>query len=389
MNILKVWAFWQEEIKYHDHYLAEEMHRLGHETTFLVPDKTDPALLPFLRVKAFEAGTSHTPDYRVVRLRSYDFHGKFIITDWATVAKILNEDFDVVHIFGISNMISFLVLTMLMLRRRRPVIVVNDHSHPEDNKASLAARVYYSVFKTLYRWYAPMVARLIVPNLPSKRYLSQRYGIQDQDIFRIIPLGFNQRVFTLTAGARNTEPRLVVGFAGKLYPEKRLEVLIRAVAQFSSDDVQLIIAGTNLNDPSPYQSKLVALTQSLAMTNVEFRGFIKAPTDLARFYAHLDVAAFPGSLSITTLEASGCGTPVVLLRSTEGLEDRVDNGRGVLFDTEAELVGVLRNYLAAKRGGRIDHRQIWQQSQRYGWQEIAKTYLALYQAEAAAWAAKR
>ena len=378
MKILKVWPFWQDDLKYHDHYLAEEMRRTGHETVFLAPNRAESSLAPFVSQSIFPRGEYDRGSYRVVCLSSINFFGKFIVTDIRLVSQWLRKDFDVVHIFGISNFISFLVLTLLILRRHRPLIVFNDHNHPEDHKSSALARIYHGLFRRLYDLYSPMVAEVIVPNLPSKHYLMRRYQLKDDSKIKIIPLGFNQEVFNLHSGPRNGESMLVLGFAGKIYPEKRLEVLLDAVQRFPEGQIRLVIAGNNLGELSDYQCDLRARVKDMGLRNVEVRPFIRNPADLAKFYAYIDVAVFPGSLSITTLEASGCGTPVVLFRSTEGLEDRVDNGRGELFDDLEGLVKILDAYLVAKRDASINHAEICHQSQRYSWKVISNRYLDEY-----------
>ena len=379
MKILKVWSFWQEDIKYHDHYLAEAMLPLGVETTFLAPDKVEKSLWPFLKQVRFDPGERLLDFYRVIRLRSVDFFGKFIVTDLPTAVRVTNRNYDVIHIFGISNMITFLILTILLLKRKRPVIVVSDHSHPDDKKTSLAARLYYLIFKLLFKIYAPMIERLIVPNLPSLRYLKERYSITDESIFKIIPLGFHGGIFRHDIRKKNTSSELVIGFAGKIYPEKCIEKLIRALVAFGPDEVRLVIAGINIKSPSDYQRRLIDLVASLKLPNVEFRKFIDSPVDLAEYYNYIDVAVFPGSLSITTLEASGCGTPVILFESTEGLEDRVDNGRGVLFETEPEMISALRRFVALKKSNGIDNVHVSRQSQRFAWDNISQLYIEEYQ----------
>jgi len=378
MKILKVWASWQEEIKYHDHYLAEAMHKKGYETTFLVPNKVDRSMRPFLKTASPPAGETVHPFHRVMRLRSIDFFGKFIVTDFRAAARVIDSSFDVVHFFGISNFITFLVLTLLRRKKTAPVVVINDHSHPDDHKTSLVARLYYGLFRHLFRLHAAQVDRIIVPNLPSLRYLKARYAISDDARFKMIPLGYQHEVFRHEPQKNNDVQPLVIGFAGKIYPEKCIEKLLRTVARLRGDCVRLIVAGINLDAPSDYQRSLLQQASSMELANVEFTKFITSPVELAAFYNYIDVAVFPGSVSITTIEASGCGTPVILYRSTEGLEDRVDQDRGVLFDTEPQLLEALRDFMARKKAGAIDRAGIAARSRRFAWDNVSELYIEEY-----------
>lgn len=378
MKILKVWYFWQDKLKYHDHYLAAEMHKLRHETTFLAPNRVEHSLVPFVGQRIFPEGISTHEEYRVIRLNSIDIHGKFLITNIHEAASWIKKDFEIIHIFGISNFITFITLTFLLFRRRKPLIFINDHNHPHDHKKSFLARSYHALFRILFRLYSPMVARVIVPNLATKNYLSQRYKIHDDKFLKIIPLGFNQDIFNINAGQRNKENNLVICFAGKIYPEKRLEVLLNAIKKIDANHLRLIIAGTNPNNPSPYQRTLINYASQLEIKNIEFKPFIDNPVELAKFYAFADLAVFPGSLSITTLEANGCGTPIILYRSTEGLEDRVENGRGLLFATEEELVSALNLYIKYKQNNNINYTEVFNKSQTLSWKNITQQYLAEY-----------
>ena len=98
------------------------------------------------------------------------------------------------------------------------------------------------------------------------------------------------------------------------------------------------------------------------------------PTELADLYAKADLAVFPGSISITTLEANGCGLPVIVYESIEGLQDRVSDGRGELFSTDDELVSALKKYHQQKATQGIDHVSIKTMSMKYSWENIAKIY---------------
>jgi glycosyltransferase involved in cell wall biosynthesis len=145
---------------------------------------------------------------------------------------------------------------------------------------------------------------------------------------------------------------------------------------YKRKNIKFIIAGFNYQRKSAYQMSIVEKININHLVNVELVDFIKDPFDLASFYRSINVAVFPGSISITTLEASGCGTPVLLFRSSEGLDDRVDSGRGALFETDEEMVALIEWY--AREENFVDNEKIYQQSLKYSWNVIAKEYISEY-----------
>lgn len=114
---------------------------------------------------------------------------------------------------------------------------------------------------------------------------------------------------------------------------------------------------------------------------MNFKPLIKDPVKLAEYYNYIDVAVFPGSISITTLEATGCGTPIILFESIEGLEDRVENDRGILFKEKRELMDAIKFYKNKKQKKSIDNKVIEQNSHKFSWKELSKIYLDLYKKE--------
>ena len=96
--------------------------------------------------------------------------------------------------------------------------------------------------------------------------------------------------------------------AGRLSPEKRLDVLLDAAARLSPD-TQIAIAGTG-----PDEARLRAQAQRLGLTGkVRFLGFVPG-SDLPAIYRLADVFAIVSEAelqSLTTMEAMATGLPVV------------------------------------------------------------------------------
>jgi glycosyltransferase involved in cell wall biosynthesis len=118
-------------------------------------------------------------------------------------------------------------------------------------------------------------------------------------------------------------------FVGRVDREKRLDVLLHAMALLKREDLQLVIGGKGAN-----QNKLAALANGLGLgAKVHFTGFIPQE-DLPSVLNSIDIFAMPSEaelLSIATLQAMGCARPV-LAANAVALPELVTEGiNGLLF----------------------------------------------------------
>jgi glycosyltransferase involved in cell wall biosynthesis len=115
--------------------------------------------------------------------------------------------------------------------------------------------------------------------------------------------------------------KFIVFYAGRLAPEKNVNVAISAFAKFQRDvcpQATLVLAG---DGPSTDSLKQQALREGVS---AHFLGFTAMP-DLQQWYAASDVFLFPSSTETfgnVVLEAMACGTPVVCA-DTGGVTDTV------------------------------------------------------------------
>ncbi len=168
-------------------------------------------------------------------------------------------------------------------------------------------------------------------------------------------------------------------YVGRLDREKRLEVLLRALARLARQDLQLAMVGQGR-----HREALVALADALRLgRRVAFPGHL--PTaDLPRLLNSADVFAMPGDaelLSIATLEAMATGRPI-LAANARALPELVRPGvNGLLFrpgDPEDA---------ARKMAELADHREAWARmgaasralALPHDGRETLRRYLELYQ----------
>ena len=118
-------------------------------------------------------------------------------------------------------------------------------------------------------------------------------------------------------------------FVSRLDPEKRVDLLLRALYRLGRDDVQLAVAGRGRQ-----LRELQALADSLGLgQRVVFTGFVPG-CDLPGLLNSADIFVMPGEAelqSIATLEAMATGRPVLAANAC-ALPELVHNGvNGYLF----------------------------------------------------------
>ena len=373
--VLKVWPFWIDGIKYHDQYLSEFMDEDGVSTVFACPYQAEKSYTSFIK----EGDTRLKSKYNMYFFKFMLFFNKPIplnLIDFTKFIK-LNKP-DVIHIFGISNFTTVFTFFAIVFSSFQGRIVFSDHSDPTERKTGLLARCYYYFFYIFYAVFVRNRYTIIVPDLASRNELIKRYGLKISELIVIISLGYDDRVFKLNGGSKSKGLPLNVGFAGKILPPKKIETIFKILDSFNATEIQFTIAGLNLDELSDYQKRLINYVNKNEVSNVKFIPFISNNNDLANFYSTIDVALFPGSISITTFEANGCGCPIILYKSYEGLEHRVSKIRGRLYCDEFELIDTLKFYIGLKRNSVIMHSDIELESKKFSWRVLKNDYYRVY-----------
>ena len=96
-----------------------------------------------------------------------------------------------------------------------------------------------------------------------------------------------------------------------MIPEKDIEFLLEATSLLTSKglDIKVLIVGSG---PRDYEQKLRSLAKRLRIENiVTFIGFVDKK-DLPSLYNAADIGVWPGSPSITIIEAMATGLPIVI-----------------------------------------------------------------------------
>jgi glycosyltransferase involved in cell wall biosynthesis len=202
-------------------------------------------------------------------------------------------------------------------------------------------------------------------------------------IYVIPQFGVDEDHFSPLLGVDKTAESFTVGYAGRLVPEKGVDVLLKAFSQLPCS-ARLVIVGSG-----PAEAALRNLARSLGIAErVTFRAPIPS-TQMPDFYRSLDVFVLPSrtqpnwkeQFGRVLIEAMACGVPVVTSRCGEA--PNVVGDAGLLFDEEdvAALVMHLSQLMdqpqCRKALGRRGRARV---VQRYTMRRIADQTVEVYRA---------
>jgi len=317
--------------------LAEGLHRNGHEVMVVLPSDS-------MRYKQEERNGVHiryvpafslSPWYPSVHLTPFPF---------LYVGRLFDEFRpDVVHIQDHY----FLSRRVVREARKRDVPVIGtNHFLPANLSrnlmfipAAIRSRVMPFIESRFWQHMLVLYDRLDLVTTPTA---TAAHILLDQGItapVQPVSCGVDTSTFHPDPGVDRIAIRRKYGlevektlfiFVGRVDYEKRLDVLLHALALLGRNDVQLAVAGRGL-----HLTALWDLARELGLLDdgVRFVGFVPAE-DLPRLLNGADVFVMPSEAelqSIATLEAMAVGLPVLAARAG-ALPELVEDGvNGYLF----------------------------------------------------------
>jgi glycosyltransferase involved in cell wall biosynthesis len=243
----------------------------------------------------------------------------------------LTQQYDIVHVNGMSPTITDLAILFSKLRKK-PVVLTyhNDAETGQWGRTGRLAAVLYAAFALL----AVDLVNVVVCSTRSYAETSPvlRYTL---DKLQIVPLGVEMPKHyppVQTQGPRGPGHLL---FVGQLKDYKGLHVLIEALSSLvkAGNDITLSVVGTG-----PESTRLESMTKELGLSErVVFHGNV--PTDkLPEMYAGCDLLVLPSvsrreAFGLVVLEAFSAGKHVVA-SDIPGLNELVSRGGGTLAQPE-------------------------------------------------------
>jgi glycosyltransferase involved in cell wall biosynthesis len=198
-----------------------------------------------------------------------------------------------------------------------------------------------------YALLSPLVSRYIAVSEHVRRFTLGHFRLIRADRVEVIHNGIDVAPFAdVSTGEASRRPfglpprAFVIGYVGRLEPQKDLGALLRAVRELgdASAEVACVLAGDGT-----LRDRLEQEARALGLRNVHFLGHRR---DLPNIYGLMDVFVLPSrfeGLPVSVIEAMAAARPVVATRVggvAELVQDRVT---GILVDPGE--VGQIRDAL--------------------------------------------
>jgi glycosyltransferase involved in cell wall biosynthesis len=236
----------------------------------------------------------------------------------------------------------------------------------------------------LDKWMARSAHGVVVPSNALKRHMQGQEGLRDVSI-EVIPYGLDDGMFE---SARATGPTVrtqlgldgsfVIGYTGRLVPNKGLAYLFEAMPALSSahPELRLLLVG----EETAWSRR--AVNESPHRDAIITTGF---RADAPACIAAMDVAVHPSlsdSLPQVVLEAFGVGTPVVAT-AVGGIPEMVKDGSSGLLiapaDSQAITAAVDRLYADPRLRERLVREGTHTMRTKFSVGVMIERYLALYE----------
>lgn len=296
---------------------------------------------------------------------------------------VIQEDYDLLHVHGMTPSISDLAIFCGKLKRKP--IVVTYHYDPETplfgSFGFVVARVYDHVSYFLLRLVNGLVAttKSYAETSPVLSRLLKRV--------EIIPLGINKDKFDLSGNEnlnRNHEKAnansSVILFVGQLREHKGLRYLLKAmkIVKAQISDARLIIVGDG-----PQRASLTKCASELKVEDiVSFEGNVTEDI-LPHYYAISNIVVLPSytrrdAFGLVLLEAMAAEKPIVAF-NIPGIREIV-SGAGILVPPRdhQQLAKAILEILSGNQSVEQMKWHAQKNIQQYSWENIVERYERLY-----------
>lgn len=317
MKVLHVTEFFDSTLGYAEYYLAKKQVEFGLDV------KVACSNYSIRLARALQPGSTIENNIPVVRLNTAcKFRGNFWVFNPISLAETVKEfSPNVVYCRGLLSPLS---QEILLLKRKYDYSIVGDliTGIGTDTFSRIAEVCLTQGIRHFLRyWLSNEVDAFLACNKAIESWLRNSLKIPSSKIF-FVPLGADHRLFKPDSRER-AETRAFLGispddivaiYTGKFVPSKRVHDLLAASKAVINryENLKILLVG---DGPASYKERLKLLMGRLGISRNVFTVKTVHRTKLRRLYNAADFAIWPGTFSISIIEAMACGLPVIIAKS--------------------------------------------------------------------------
>ena len=324
MKIVHITNFYVPNLGYQENFLPSEQKKCGHDVSIITSDRApsytgyEKHVGKIIGDRVIGVGTcteNGVTIYRLPTIYEVEDGGQVLLRGLYKLLVKLNPD--VVHAHVAFSPLT--VQAILYSRKLKYRVFVDDHSNVDNfHLTSLIKKLYVQLVKAFYYFFGDRVEMFFPVTYATTDLLKRVLKVPEQRL-ALLPLSantdrFNKSLETRRIGRNKLgiggNEKLIVT-AGKLDEQKDIEYLIKAINHVIERKplIKLLIIG---NGTQEYMSNLKSLVNRLKLTDkVVFMDFVPNK-ELPKYYNAGDIGVWPGTNSITAIEAAATGLPLVL-----------------------------------------------------------------------------
>lgn len=305
------------------------------------------------------------PGYRMQRWPAYPRSRDYYLAPGLVRHLLRAEDYDIIHVQGVHNLIAPTALAAARLTRTPSVLTFHTGGHSSPVRGPLRP-LQWRLLRPLLR----SAAALVAVSEYERRTFAAVLGSADGDI-RVIPNGCEP--LPVDPSAENPEGNPLLVSAGRLERYKGHHRILQAFPAIlaQAPDARLVVAGSG-----PYEQSLRAMARRLAISDrVSFCTFgPEQRAALGKLVADADVFCLLSeyeSQGIAVMEALGAGTKA-LVADTSALSELGRQGLATTIPLEASPQQIAATALAIAAAPRTSPPAI------RSWDDCADQLIRLY-----------
>jgi glycosyltransferase involved in cell wall biosynthesis len=386
MKIVSVNVHYQDHLGYQDYYLGKEWVKMGHEVHYVASDvhfdypDYDNTVKHLIGDKYIGTGIFYN-DFNtpVHRLKGTDKKLTGFIWLKGFKKKLLELKPDILVLHGIFNYQTIRALFFADELNCR--VIMDDHTAAFFLRKSKKAEFAYWLFRTLFAKKIHRVADKLIGITPSAiDVMKEKFGLSGDKVCLVI-LGSDTDLFRKSDELRSKgrdyfeveEDEILVLYTGKIYPEKKVHLIIDALNDPGVSGGKKVVIGVVGGMDAGYKA---LLNEKIATSAC--RVIIKPAVTqevLPMLYNAADVCVWPDSLTTSTIDASACGCPIIC---SNNMPERTSYNNGILIEGgNLEQLKAALKKLIADPGLRkeMGDRGVKYVIEKLSWEIIARQFL--------------
>ena len=398
-KIVLVCDYFQTGFGYQEFFLAKEFQALGLKVTVVCSDRYYPfpayerTAKEVLGSRLRRIGFAQEAGVRVIRLPIWFEYGQGAVILLKKLPQTLAKlKPDIIVADGVFTPLAWQVARY---KRRHPHPILIFDSHASTFNTQLYSTWLKRLYMLIYNYFLlPVIKRAAhhFTTVGESEYqmLKSELNLTKKNV-SLIPLGAdtrsfkrnNQLRFKMRSLLKIKPQQILLIYAGKVTPNKDLEILIEALANVNKQVnlVKLLILGQGAPD---YIINLKQKIKFLHLADFIIWHPLVANQQLPAYYNAADIGIWPGNLSNTILEAMAVGLPVIVSKkiSAQQTTNHLAQNQAALQmkrGSSSDLTKILMKLIDEPRfrssRGHNCHQLI---EQRFSWQQIAQQHLAVY-----------